>query len=678
LRFTGETVVGSSHGQLISGGTGFISFDDQDFLKLEFLLQVFEVAVKQFSFNERKFQSQSVLTLFSQFTHNVRTESQTLFHDFLIEGGIILEDLLPVIEDLVFSSDGAAAQNFENLSLPREVVTGNKKSSLLGLDLILLLAGDLIHRHSQRSVQVLKISSSSNHTIINLGVFNMRPGDVGDEFRSVSGEEGSEVLVIEDFSKMRADGVDKEQLGFNVSEDQILSETLFTAREDVIFLEGAEFEKTVLKDFSESHGFVILFSQEDTSADFVSESSINEFQIFIGSSFSEGREGIQSRFNPGFDVGKSEDSVISGTLDEVGIIESITGISEGNSGSISTIDLDGIIQSQEVTQTLGHLFTIDVDITIAEETSGPELGVFPNSGMVVERHGEMVSDEILGRDSQIQRIPVLEVFSEYSQFIFRDSARLVRSIKEDVIPSITSQVFMLNTKKTRLSTFKITLDEMSNSVVRHVDSGIRERFDQELGVARKSSTQTEASGDTPFLKPADRFFEGLEDGIVISVEVGRSDVIKDLVLPFFFTVLEVPLIDERDNTLISGSRDDFAFRFVVDQSFVGFDHFVSDQSLDILDLLASMGANKEDTFIETLIVDKFLSLSQFFLITRATDLEFFTSLQGRKFTIAWNFDNFNRRERKNPFILEAELFSESRLVLKIPKIDPIVRGVTGD
>ena len=76
--------------------------------------------------------------------------------------------------------------------------------------------------------------------------------------------------------------------------------------------------------------------------------------------------------------------------------------------------------------------------------------------MIVKGHGEMVSDEILGGDSQIQRIPVLEVFSEDSQFIFRNSARLIRSIKEDVIPSVSGQIFMLNSEETSLSTFKIT------------------------------------------------------------------------------------------------------------------------------------------------------------------------------------------------------------------------------
>jgi len=207
----------------------------------------------------------------------------------------------------------------------------------------------------------------------------VRPSDIGDEFRSVSREVRLEVLGVEDFSEMGADGIDNQQLEFDISEDQILSGALFTAREEVIFLERREFEKTVLKDFSESHGFISLFSQKETSVDFVREGSVNEFQVFVGGVFSEGREGFQRGFNPGFDVGKSEDSVISGSLDEVGIIKSITGIGKGDSGSISTVDSDGIIQSQEVTQTLGHLFTINVNITVAEESSRPEFAVFPNS-----------------------------------------------------------------------------------------------------------------------------------------------------------------------------------------------------------------------------------------------------------------------------------------------------------
>jgi len=301
----------------------------------------------------------------------------------------------------------------------------------------------------------------------------MRPSDVGDEFRSISREVGLEVLGIEDFSEVGADGVDEDQLEFDISENQVFSEALFTATEDVIFLDGAELEKTVLKDFSESHGFVGLFGQEDASVDFVGEGSVNEFQVFVGGVFSEGGDGIQDGLDPGIDVGKPEDSVISGSLDEVGVIKSITGIGEGDSGSISTVDLDGIIQSQEVTQTLGHLFTINVNITVAEEASGPVFAVFPNSlirklsllikyfffyGMVVEGHGEMVSDEILSRDSQVQRIPVLEVFSKNSQFIFRNSAWLVRGIQEDVVPSFTGQIFMMDSEETSLGTFKVTYE----------------------------------------------------------------------------------------------------------------------------------------------------------------------------------------------------------------------------
>ena len=88
------------------------------------------------------------------------------------------------------------------------------------------------------------------------------------------------------------------------------------------------------------------------------------------------------------------------------------------------------------------------------------------------------------------------------------------------------------------------MEEVSNSVVSHIDGGIRKRFDKELGVARKTSTQTEVSGYTPFLEPFNSFFEALEDTVMVGVEVGRLDVVQDSVLPVFLAVLQVPLVDE--------------------------------------------------------------------------------------------------------------------------------------
>ena len=89
---------------------------------------------------------------------------------------------------------------------------------------------------------------------------------------------------------------------------------------------------------------------------------------------------------------------------------------------------------------------------------------------------------------------------------------------------------------------------MGNSVIRHVDSGIRKRFNEEFRIARKSSTQTKVSRNTPFFQPSNRFFERLEDSVVVGVEFRRFNVIQNSVLPVFFSVLKVPLINIRNNT----------------------------------------------------------------------------------------------------------------------------------
>ena len=75
--------------------------------------------------------------------------------------------------------------------------------------------------------------------------------------------------------------------------------------------------------------------------------------------------------------------------------------------------------------------------------------------MVVEGHGQMVSNQILSRDSEVQWVPVLEFSSDDSELVFRDGALLVGSIQEDVVPSFTSKFFVLNAESSSNSTFQI-------------------------------------------------------------------------------------------------------------------------------------------------------------------------------------------------------------------------------
>ena len=81
--------------------------------------------------------------------------------------------------------------------------------------------------------------------------------------------------------------------------------------------------------------------------------------------------------------------------------------------------------------------------------------------MVVKRHSQVISDEILSRNSQIQRIPIFEFISKLLKLFFRDSTSFVWSIEEDIIPDFTSKVFVGNTKLAWLRSFKITYVKLS-------------------------------------------------------------------------------------------------------------------------------------------------------------------------------------------------------------------------
>ena len=62
---------------------------------------------------------------------------------------------------------------------------------------------------------------------------------------------------------------------------------------------------------------------------------------------------------------------------------------------------------------------------------------------------------------------------------------LTHSVAEDVIKYFRSQLVGTDAQWTHLFTKEISLEQVCDGIVSHVDSGIRERLDQELVVPRK-------------------------------------------------------------------------------------------------------------------------------------------------------------------------------------------------
>lgn len=207
----------------------------------------------------------------------------------------------------------------------------------------------------------------------------------GDEFRLIVGEMGFQVSVVDDFGEVRADRVEKQQLSFDILKDDVLVHLggIFMALEEVFFLQAGKIVEGVLEDISESHVFEGLVGLEDAVIDFGGEASVNPSEVFIVGVSSHVLEVVNGPLDPGFKVGKSENTAVGSVVNEVGVIEGVTSIGEGDSGSVGTVLVDTVVEGQEVSFLLGHFFSVDGDITVAEEASGPVLGVFPDGGVVV-------------------------------------------------------------------------------------------------------------------------------------------------------------------------------------------------------------------------------------------------------------------------------------------------------
>jgi len=95
-------------------------------------------------------------------------------------------------------------------------------------------------------------------------------------------------------------------------------------------------------------------------------------------------------------------------LSKVGIVDAVASHRTSNPGRISTIVVDCLLQSNKVTLAFAHLHTLNVDVPIAVVASWPESVVLPDGRMIEERHGQVVFDQIFGRASEVEGIPIEE------------------------------------------------------------------------------------------------------------------------------------------------------------------------------------------------------------------------------------------------------------------------------
>lgn len=176
---------------------------------------------------------------------------------------------------------------------------------------------------------------------------------------------------------------------------------------------------------------------------------------------------------------------------------------------------------------------------------------------------------------------------------------IVLTMVKDVVPILDGHIFSGDVESTTLPSVEITLEEVGDSVVGHVDGGVTQRFDEVLFIPRQTGSQTEATGAAPVTEPLEGLDESILDEGVVSLEVLRSDPINNSVSVVLLAIGKVPLIGHGNHALLTRSSHNLVLRLEVVDSESIVNELLLDQRFGFLDLLTGHSSYLEHSEVES-------------------------------------------------------------------------------
>mmetsp|Transcript_121739 Transcript_121739/g.289416 ORF Transcript_121739/g.289416 Transcript_121739/m.289416 type:complete len:287 (-) Transcript_121739:586-1446(-) len=251
--------------------------------------------------------------------------------------------------------------------------------------------------------------------------------------------------------------------------------------------------------------------------------------------------------------------------------------------------------------------------------------------MVVKCHGQVILDQVLPGDPEVHGVPEPELFAHLVQSLLRDLAVLgVRPVQEDKVPHFIRQIRRLDAGRAALLPIQValTVQQVGNGVVGHVDGTVRQGLDDELLIPRDLRSQAKGTAARPFLQPPDGVFEGLLDAVVVADEVGAVQVALDLTTPALRAVLQVPLINGSHHALIARSRNHLLLRLGVDEGLLGLNHDRAELELCLLHWLALERSDRHGAFVEAQLVASVVGLCQLHAVVDGLHPQLLTHVLG--------------------------------------------------
>lgn len=169
----------------------------------------------------------------------------------------------------------------------------------------------------------------------------------------------------------------------------------------------------------------------------------------------------------------------------------------------------------------------------------------------------MVRNQVLATDTHIQRVPVLKVTTHALKGCLGDLGLLQNLVgqpspAEDVVPDLVDHLLGGNLALALRPPEEVSMQPWNDGVVAHVDRRVTQGLDQESRVERQLRTQAIGSRACPLVQPVQNTDEGISGLGRVGVEV-VLDPVNGLVSPLLLTIVDVPLVHQRHNTLEKGA-----------------------------------------------------------------------------------------------------------------------------
>lgn len=142
------------------------------------------------------------------------------------------------------------------------------------------------------------------------------------------------------------------------------------------------------------------------------------------------------------------------------------------------------------------------------------------------------------------------------------------------------------------------------------------------------------------------------------------------------TVVNIPLIAIRNNTLVSGSWNYLSSRFIIFKSRTSVDQLFSNEIFSISYFLTFVISNYHCSFMESFFITLIFSLVQKYSIILTLNFEIFANFQSWKISISWDIYDLYRIQIDH-FLSNSIFLSHWCFFSQIWNCHPIIRRITG-